>query len=524
VTTPPPGAEPRGGALEPGQASPAAREITGWHGALGIIGVATLLRLIVGARLPLVPDETYYWEWSRHLSFGYFDHPPLVAWLIRIGTLLFGESPFGVRILNILAGTVAAVSVAATTRRVAGAKNAAEAALIMSVMPLAAAGLVLATPDAALFAALSVVIYCLVRALQSAPGSAESFRAWRWAGVALGFAFWSKYTSILLPIGVVIAFASHRKLWPRFREPGPYMACAIAALIFTPVLIWNARHEWISFTWQLQHGLGAEISLLRALRQEGEMLAGQMGLTTPILFVLIAVSVGVLLRGTGDAIRWMLAVVATLYFGFFVYSALKKPVEPNWPAPAYIGAIVLCAAHRWGETAKRWRAAGIAFAGVLSIAITLHGLRPVLPIVPAKDPVGRAFGWSDLAAAADRAATAPKSVPNAVAWLAADRYQEASELSFWAQNRPETFALNLGGRRNQYDLWPKFADRARPGDRLVVVLDETLGVHDAVVTLMPYFDSVLRGDVVELKRGDAVIALRRIYTLDGWRGGWPGDQ
>jgi hypothetical protein len=105
--------------------------------------------------------------------------------------------------------------------------------------------------------------------------------------------------------------------------------------------------------------------------------------------------------------------------------------------------------------------------------------------------------------------------------MAADRYQEASEIAYWLPGHPETFALNLGGRRNQYDLWPSFRNRAHMGDRLVVALDETDGVHETIVALTPHFASILRGELVEMQRGNGVIGLRRIYTLDGWRGTWP---
>src|SRR5262245_45274077 len=68
----------------------------------------TLLRLAVAAAVPLVPDEAYYWVWSRALAPGYPDHPPMVALWIRAGTLLAGEGSLGVRLLGPL--SVAAAS------------------------------------------------------------------------------------------------------------------------------------------------------------------------------------------------------------------------------------------------------------------------------------------------------------------------------------------------------------------------------------------------------------------------------
>jgi hypothetical protein len=295
--------------------------------------------------------------------------------------------------------------------------------------------------------------------------------------------------------------------------------------VFLPVLVWNAQHNCISFTYQIEHGLGATAgSLLRAAwRHEGDLLGGQAGLATPILFVLIVIAVAKTLRPSAGPERWLLAVVSALFFAFFVYSAIKKRVEPNWPAPAYIGGVALCAAFQWSERAKKWRAAGIALAGVLSLAVYLHAFKPIFPIPPAKDPVARAFGWGTLAAAAARAAAVPVGGPHAGSkvWVSADRYQDASEIAYHSPTHLETFALNLGGRPNQYDLWPGFPSRAFPGDRLVLVVDETMGPHPTVMKLASYFESILRGDLVELKRGNAVIAVRRLYTLDGWRGGWP---
>jgi undecaprenyl-diphosphatase len=495
-------------------------ERAAWLAALGVIAFGTVLRIIVGSRLPLLPDETYYWDWSRRLAFGYFDHPPLIAWLVALGTNLLGVNPLGVRIMMILAGTVAATAMALIARRVANAHTAAETAIVISVMPLASAGLVLATNDAPLLAFTALTLYFIVRALQAERRSNESLKAWCWAGVMLGLAFWSKYTSILLPIGVLLAFVSHRRLWPRFGEWGPYVACLIAALVFLPVLMWNARHDWISMAYQIEHGLGEPITLRGAWRHEGDLLGGQAGLATPILFVMIAIAVAKSLRPRLGPEKWLLAVVTTVFFGFFVYSALRKRVEANWPAPAYIGGVVLFACYRWSEFSKRWRAAGIGLAAVLSLTVYLHAIQPILPIPAPKDPVARAFGWREVAHATARAGLAPLP-PGAKTFLAADRYQEASEIAFWLPTHPETFALNLGGRRNQYDLWPAFHDRAHIGDRLVVVLDETEGIHPTILSLNPHFTSILRGELVEMHRGNGVISRRRIYSLDGWKGSWP---
>jgi hypothetical protein len=105
-------------------------------------------------------------------------------------------------------------------------------------------------------------------------------------------------------------------------------------------------------------------------------------------------------------------------------------------------------------------------------------------------------------------------------WFGGDRYQEAAELAIQLPWHPTTFATNLGGRPNQYDLWPRFPDRAVANDNLVLVLDDSDGPHDVIKALAPYFNEVRRGELVSLRRGAGEIAKRRIWTLLGWRGGW----
>ncbi len=499
-----------------------------WHAALTIVIVAAVVRLAFAALIPVFPDEAYYWEWSRRLAAGYFDHPPAIAFVIRIGTAI--AAPFGIessalalRIGGALAGLVACLATIATARHIAGSRAALRAALVMAVLPLSAAGLVLATPDVPLLAAEALAVYCLVRALDSDVGSRASLAWWMFTGLALGSAFASKYTSIFLPVGALIACATRGSLRTRFREPGPYLACVIATLVFLPVLRWNADHGWVSFLYQLKHGLSASGgSLLRtAWRHEGDFFGGQAGLVTPILLVLFAVSASRGLKGGSDDRRFVLAVLALITFVFFTYSAIRQRVEPNWPSPAYIPAIILVATHDWSPRGARWLTGGICLAALVSAVIYVQAITPILPLAPPRDPIARAFGWRELAASVVNQAEATSAESGRRTWLGADRYQDAAELAFWSHGNPTTFATNVAGRPNQYDLWPSFATLAQPGDNFVLVVYDTDEPHAALRLLAPYFRSADRGMAVPMMRGRGVVGTRRIWTLVGWSGHWP---
>lgn len=506
MTAPAPGAE-------------LSRPGTAWGQALWVLAAGGVLRLVMAAALPLAADETYYWEWARHPAAGYFDHPPAIALLIRAGVLALGAlgigaSALAVRLVPVLAGCVGALAIAGIARRLGGDAAGRRGAIAITVMPLAAAGLVLATPDAPVLAAGAAALYAVVRALQSPLRSRASLGWWSAAGVLLGLAFTSKYTSILVPAGVFVAVATHRELRARLREPGPYVACVLATIVFSPVLFWNAHHGWISFAFQLGHGFQRPGG--SAIGRELELLGGQAGLVSPVLFVMALIAMWRALRS--DGVRWMLAVVSILTLAFFAYSATHRRVEPNWPAAAWVPALALVSAHAWGERGARWFRAGVWVAAVLSGIVYLHAITGVLPIAPRRDPVARLYGWDSLAARAQLAARA--NGPHT--WLAADRYQDASEIAFHAPGNPEVFALNLAGRPNQYDLWPGFEVRAHRGDDLVAVVDDAgETVHPAVDRLAGCFASVTRGELVPLTYRQVAIGTRRLWLLRDWTGAWP---
>ena len=490
---------------------------TAWMWAMVVTAAAGAVRLVIGALTPLFPDETYYWEWSRRLALSYFDHPPMIAWLIRAGTTIAGHTALGVRLFPILAGVLAGWFVILAARRMGGAAAALNAALIFALMPLSSAGLILATPDAPLFAASAACVYCVLRA----PGAAHARSALSWwslAGLALGLAMMSKYTAALLALGVFVALVSLRDLRPQLAGAGPYLGVLVAVVAFAPVIVWNARHDWASVAFQLQHGLGGTGGSV--IGRELELLGGQLGLVTPILFVMMIVAA---VRARGGT-RALLAIAGAVVFAFFMYSATRRRVEANWPALAYVTGIVLLAAHAAGTTWRKWMRAGIALAGVLTVVTYVNTFMPILPVPARRDPVARAAGWDVLAAEVHRIHGPRLPISSYRTWVAANRYQETSELAFHLPDNPEVFSLNLTTRANQYDFWPSFTDRAQPRDGLVLVADEVAGSSPVVEALRPHFELVRRDSMVTLARDGDPVKYFRIWVLDRWRGTWPEAQ
>jgi len=494
-----------------------------------VVIASGLVRLAIAALTPVFPDETYYWEWSRHLAAGYYDHPPMIAWLIRLGTMVAGDTALGVRLGAVIAGVVATLLLCAAARRYVGGGGGERAALLTAVifatMPLSAAGLTLATPDAPLLAAAAATIYALVRVFETAAGSRDSAAWWCGAGAALGLAFCSKITSALLPLGVFAGLLSSAASRVRLREPGPYLATVIALLVFLPVIQWNARHDWVSFAFQLQHGFGGTSGSV--LKRELDLLGGQVGLVSPILFTMFALAVARTLWPSRPSASYpiarVVAVTAVVIFGFFMYSATRRRVEANWPALAYLPAVLLLVSRAGNARWDKWLRAGVVLAGILTLVTYVNAFVPVLPVPARRDPAARASGWKDLAAAVRRL-DSTRSRPSERIHLAADRYQEASALAFYLPGHPETYSVNLSSRANQYDLWPPFAARAKSGDAMLLIVDDVEGTHPSASMLAPHFTTLEKGPLVQLTRNGDLVKNLRIWLLGGWRGTWPTSR
>ncbi len=495
-----------------------------WHQAIAIVAVAAVLRLALAATVPLLPDEAYYWEWSRRLAGGYFDHPPMIAWLIAGGTAVLGDTPFGVRALSSLVGSSSGLALALAAYRLAGPAAARYTALAFLVLPLAVAGLVLATPDAPLLAAVCWTVFCIVRALDAAPGSAAATRWWAVGGVAIGAAMASKFTGVFVPFALLIAFALHAPLRQRLREPGPWIAVAVASLVMAPVLLWNAQHDWIAFRFQLGHGLGTSVKE-SLLRRQLNLAGSQIALATPILFVLIIGAVVKALRAPRHNTRFALAVVCTFCALFFVYSATRRNVEANWPAIAWLPALILLGATRDGARTV-WERRAIWVAGTVTAVLLLQVAFRVVPIPARRDQVSQAHGWDGFAASLDSAYRVTAPVDGRTLHLAANRYQDAAMLTFHSHGRHDLTALNIGGRRNQYDLWTRFIDTARPGDDLLLSLEipREPGLPNPIRRLAMHFATITPGPVIALLRGGETVNTRQLWTLTGWDGSFPADS
>jgi len=354
---------------------------------LALIVVLIGLRAVMAAVLPLSADEAYYWLWSKRLAFGYYDHPPMIAWLIRAGTSLFGDTVLGVR----FAGIVLSLPASWLVWQSAGlilkdAKRAALAALLFNLTLMVSVEMLAATPDMPSVVFAAAFVFFLAKVQQSGDG-----RWWLAVGIAGGLGLLSKYSALFLGLGTLfwlIVDARHRK-W--LMTVWPYLGAALALLIVTPHLIWQAQHQWMTFAFQFGRVGGGAFTL----RFIGEFLAAQVGLATPLIFLLMVIG---LWRATrrGDAKtgndRLLLAVLTWTAIAYFLQHALHDRIQGNWPCFLYPALAILAADAFRTEGKSRWLSFAAAPLAALLLLITYNQAARWYPIPLNNDPLARLLG------------------------------------------------------------------------------------------------------------------------------------
>ena len=366
--------------------------------ALAILALVAL-RLAAAAWTPLTFDEAYYWMWSKHLAGGYYDHPPGVALVIRLGTMIAGDTELGVRLVSILLALPMSWAVyRAASILFGGIEVAATAAILLNVTLMAAVGTLIVTPDSPLLVAASFVLFFLAKVLETGRGA-----WWLAVGAAVGAALLSKYTSLFFGPAILIWLVAVPKLRRWLISPWPYLGGLVSLLIFSPVILWNADHQWVSFIKQIGR---ARIEDFRPAFI-GELIPTQIAFATPLVFILGAMGLYALARKAGAlAARVLINATFWTIIVYFIWHSLHARVEANWFAPVYpafaIAAAVAARLARWDlrpqrtvDFCRRWAAPS----GVLMFALLIVQANTGVLSAYRRDATVRSVGvgWGDLA-------------------------------------------------------------------------------------------------------------------------------
>ena len=378
-----------------------------------LIAGTAAIRLLCAVSLGLGNDEAYHSLYAAHPALSYFDHPPMMAWVEMAGLALSRgvTAPWALRIGFIVLFAGSTWILARLTSRYYGAKAGFLAALALNLTGYyGLAASMFALPDGPLLFFWLLTLDRLSLAIEE-PDSGR-LRYWIEAGLAWGGAMLSKYHAIFIPMGVAMLLLLEARRRRRLLQPGPYMALAIGVAVFSPVLIWNARHAWISFLFQGGRAVGSWVPRPDYL---AVTVLAQAGYLFPWIWIPL---VAVLVRGwrgwsseqSGPERLWLC--VATVPLAAFNAVACFRPVLPHW---GLIGLVSLfpMLGRAWAGRIEERPVAGrrrLAVCAGLSLTLVIlavvqyrtglfqrGGTTPVNVLDTRSDPTLDLYGWDQVA-------------------------------------------------------------------------------------------------------------------------------
>lgn len=420
-----------------------------------LLSVLTLFRFWYDTQHQLLQDEAYYWQWSRHLDWGYYDNTPLMALVIRLFTGLLGTNELGVRAGATVCAFIAGLFIYLLAKRLLGPTVALAALVLANVVPLFAAGSVIMTQDPVQLALWAAALYVIQRALTDRP------KWWVGAGVLAGLAAEAKLNALLLLPSVflyILLSPVARDRW--LRRPEPYLAGVIALLMLASFLWWNHTHQ--NAFWIHAHAMSSRGSGHDGLKWMGRFLGDQAVLLSPFVFLTYLYTLGdSFKRGfqERDEAYLFLWCPTAVSFAAIIGTALKSKVEGNWAVDSYISGFILTAAvlvRCWESklAVKRlWVGLSAALALFLTLAVALF---PSLLYSTGfhypkatDDRTNELYGWRQLAEQVMLEKKAMGSNP----FVFGINYRMPSEAAFYLPGHPQTYALFLNYKASEYLFW-----------------------------------------------------------------------
>ncbi|MHB8418806.1 MAG: ArnT family glycosyltransferase [Myxococcales bacterium] len=435
------------------------------------VAAVTALRLVWIAALPLGNGEAYYYSWSRFLDWSYYDHPPLLAWLERLCTLL-ATSAFSVRLGPVLCSALFGLLLYRLAERLTGPRAAFFALVVITALPVFMVSSIVVNPEAPL-APLWVAFLLAVEGMRDGD---EPFRPLV-AGALLGLAFLAKYTGLLLVPATLLYFALSRRSRRWLGRPSLYLGGAVALLIALPVLLWNHSRGWP--TLQLHF---AERNLLAGAKpgdnafndlvagasaggsdfwqRLGRALVGQLLAYSPLLgpLLLLGLLASAVRSRRNDTDLFLAVFGLGALVPLFAAMVHVKDSEQHWTMVAAMSAAIAL-----GRLAEELRPRSRLFRGLLGSGLALSALfyllinvhihsTVLLRLLPSRrydphaDIVNELIGWDQVRAAVSQTV---QETPGPVV-LAGGQYAFCGRLLFEMDDRPQVYCL--GERRSEFDF------------------------------------------------------------------------
>jgi len=468
------------------------------------IALLIALRFVAAAVLPLYyGDEPYYWLWSRNLAWGYYEHPPAIAFLIRAGTALFGDTAFGVRFFGLVLSVPATLCVWRTASLLLGGKeDGARAALFFNLTLMITVQTFMATPNAPELACSSAFVWAMAEV--AATGGA---RWWLAAGLFAGLGLLSKYTMLLVGAGAFLwlLIAKEGRAW--LRTPWPWLGGGLAALVFLPNVIWVANHEWGTFAFQF----GRVFDIDGRWWYFPQFLGEQLIFASPFLFFLAMRGI---CRATVSKDQRLL-LIATLFWPmvlFLVVHAMHDRVHRSWVSVVYpVLAVAAADGFRRGNGNEFVRSTAVPVAALFLAVVFAEAFFRIIPRGPI-DPLYRrhAVGMTELTGPIFR----ELSRTGAHGILTRD-FRTTAWLKFYLSE--DIPVIDLTGE-HRFASAPRALASDLGATLLYVTLNDNTHSYNDVEVLRAWFSEIDPLESAQANGADGSVAPFLLYRLAGFHG------
>jgi undecaprenyl-diphosphatase len=497
---------------------------------------------IVTGPLDLSPDEAHYWEWSRKLDLSYYSKGPAIAYLIAFTTWLMGDTVFAVRFFAPIFLALSSVFVYKLTKELFPSlpqeireRVACAAGLLLQITPLFATYGVIMTIDSPFLFFWILSLYLFWKAVTSdklqVTGSRlnkrNSFlvsrlsslvpRYWLLLGITIGLGLLTKYTMAFFYVCafLFIIFHKEQRVWLKRKEP--YIALVISFLVFSPVIIWNAAHDWVTVKHTAGQAHVAE-GIKISFKHFFEFIGSQIGVVTPLLFFLLIYGAirNYSSQFTVHSSRFLFWFWAPI-LGFFILKSFQGKIQANWAMPAYVTAFIAATDFFLKkDMLKKGLKILLSAAVFVAFLVTAISHYPEFLNLPVKmDPTSRLKGWKELGIKVEGVYNNMISVESRDVFIFSDKYQVSSELAFYMPSKPITYCVNLGRRMNQYDIWGGIEER---NDLLVLnAIFVRIDNENLPEELKNAFDSY-ETEKFEVRKKDRILRKYFIFKCYGFKG------
>ncbi|MGE5540300.1 MAG: ArnT family glycosyltransferase [Gemmatimonas sp.] len=479
---------------------------------LVVIAALRVLHLLFLYPVDLAPDEAQYWAWAQAPAFGYFSKPPLIAWAIASTTAVCGDAEGCVRLSSPLFQLGAALFVLGVGRRLFARSNGdhpqaaligAASALALTTLPGVFVSSAVASTDAPLLFFWSGALYALIRALDE-----DNARWWALLGICIGLGFMAKYAMGFFVLSLVLLVAVDRDARARLVGRGMLAALAIAVLIVSPNILWNAQNRFVTLAHtEANANIGGSLFHPLALI---EFVGAQFGVFGPIFFAALLWIAIARWRLLADRSYRLLAIFAAPPLLLMIVLSILSRANANWSAPTYIAGTVLVVAVLIAERRRRLVTASVALhtaVAVLAFALVAWADARPTALPSWADPLKRLRSWDSYGRAV---ASVSAAVPH-IGYVFDDR-PGLVELLYYGPRPVEAWKWNDKPKiDDHYDLTRNVAT-APPGP-LVLVTES----KDPSGILASFEHSEPIGGVRQvLGRGRERVL--RLYLVEGFKG------